>query len=199
MTTTLRYGAVSSRTELVDDDADAVLAAAAVVDAGAFSLLYSRHLEAIYRHCLRRLGSREEAEDVTSLVFIKALTSIGSFDPHRAPFRVWLFTIAHNALADAWRGRPQPSLNTDELSIEDPAPTPERVLLDDEEVTEVRALLSKLTVDQAQVVELRLAGLSGTEIAAVLGRAPNTVKVTQYRAYSRLRALLTSTGAGDGY
>ncbi len=54
----------------------------------------------------------------------------------------------------------------------------------------VQMLLAALPDEQRHVVALRLAGLSGPEIAAVLGRHPAAVKSTQFRAYTRLRRLL---------
>jgi RNA polymerase sigma-70 factor (ECF subfamily) len=54
----------------------------------------------------------------------------------------------------------------------------------------VRALLAHLPADQRRIVELRLAGLTGVEIARALGRSEGAVKMLQFRAVARLRALL---------
>jgi RNA polymerase sigma-70 factor (ECF subfamily) len=54
----------------------------------------------------------------------------------------------------------------------------------------VRELLAGLPDHQRQVVELRLAGMTGAEIAQALGRSRANVDVTQYRAVSRLRTQL---------
>ena len=50
--------------------------------------------------------------------------------------------------------------------------------------------LAKLTNEQRNVVELRLAGLTGPEIAEALHLSIPAVKSSQFRAYGRLRALL---------
>ena len=60
----------------------------------------------------------------------------------------------------------------------------------DDEVRAVRAVLAGLTPDQAQVIELRLAGLTEVEIADALGRRPGAVRAAQFRALGRLRTLL---------
>jgi RNA polymerase sigma-70 factor (ECF subfamily) len=197
MANTLRRspGLMRGRSEAKDPDEDAV--ANAVLDSRAFAVLYKRYVDLVYRYCLRRLGSREEAEDATSLIFMKALSAMPAYQPNGPSFRAWLFTIAHNTVADEWRHRHQRMAVTDDLDLIDPAPTPERVVMDDEAGRAVRALLARLSLDQADVVELRLAGLRGPEIAQVLGRSPNTVKVTQHRAYTRLRSLLVGKEAGD--
>ena len=53
----------------------------------------------------------------------------------------------------------------------------------------MRALLARLTPDQARVIELRLAGLAESEIAQVLNRRPGAVRATQFRALEQLRIL----------
>lgn len=50
-------------------------------------------------------------------------------------------------------------------------------------------MLGKLPTDQRRVVELRLAGLTGPEIASVLGRSHDAVKKLQGRAIAKLRDL----------
>src|SRR5690348_15175089 len=82
------------------DDEDAIVLRA-LVDRRAFVPLYETHFAAIYRHCHRRLGEKEAAEDLTALVFRKALERLHSF--HGGSLKAWLFTIADNALRDAAR------------------------------------------------------------------------------------------------
>jgi len=59
-----------------------------------------------------------------------------------------------------------------------------------DEASQIRRLLAQLPTDQRRVVELRLAGLSGAEIAQALGRSFGAVKMLQFRAAARLRELL---------
>jgi DNA-directed RNA polymerase specialized sigma24 family protein len=49
-----------------------------------------------------------------------------------------------------------------------------------------------LTPEQREVVELRLAGLTGPEIAAAVGRSHGAVRALQFRAYQQLRTLLST-------
>lgn len=166
---------------------DEALAARAPSDAGAFALLYERYLDRVYRYCFRRLGSREAAEDATSLVFMKALAALPRF--RGGAFRAWLFTIAHHVVVDRYRRAwSEQSLET-AGDLLDVAPSPEDLALAADEWRIARGLLSHLPEHQRQVVELRLAGLTGAEIGEVLGRSAANVNVTQYRALARLRAL----------
>ena len=179
---------------------DAELVALARQDIRQFALLYARYLDPIHRYCYRRLGSREAAEDATSLIFTKALAAFPRY--RDTSFRAWLFTIAHHVVTDRYRrARPETSLDL-EIELRDEAPSPEDLAMAADDRQRVLALLSQLPDHQRQIVELRLAGLTGTEIAQALGRSRANVDVSQYRAVVRLRTLLglasTAQGAADG-
>jgi RNA polymerase sigma-70 factor (ECF subfamily) len=167
---------------------DADLVAAAKRDPHAFAPLYDRYLDPVYRYCYRSLGNREAAEDATSLVFSRALAALPGCDPHS--FRSWLFAIAHNTLANTVRDRRITTSLDLASGIADPLPSPEDEALAAEERTSLQTLLGHLPDDQRRILELRLAGLSGPETAAVLGKTHGAVKIAQHRAFTRLRGLL---------
>ncbi len=175
-------------------DRDAELVARARRDRQAFAALYDRYLEAIYRYCYVRLGNREAAEDATSLVFTKAMDGLQGF--RGGTFRSWLFAIAHNAVADAHRAVRQVETLDAAAAIADPHPEPDELALRDDEGRAVREALRGLSPDQRDVVELRLAGLTGPEIASALGKSHAAIRIAQFRAFARLRTLLEQT-AGE--
>jgi RNA polymerase sigma-70 factor, ECF subfamily len=158
----------------------------------AFAPLYHHYVDDVFRYCARRLGDAEEAADVTSLIFARALAALPRYQG-TGSFRSWLFAIAHNAVIDgqhavhAWAPL---EAGADQI---DPTPNPEEVALRDDAAREVRAVLARLPRDQRQVVELRLAGLTNSEMAAILGRSVPAIKMLQGRALIRLRALLDAT------
>ena len=171
-------------------DADAELVAAALVNRAAFAPLYQQYVDPVYRYCLRRLGSRESAEDATSQVFAKVLAGLPGYRAERSTFRSWLFAVSHNVLVDFERARrPQQDLDSADL-IADPDPGPEDAALSAESRREVQLLLASVPPDQRRVLELRLAGLSTAEIGWALGMTPNAVRVSQFRALTRLRLVM---------
>jgi RNA polymerase sigma-70 factor (ECF subfamily) len=174
------------------DDAD-LAARAATNDRNAFALLYDRYVEAIYRYCYRRLSHREAAEDATSHVFMRALAAMPRFDPAGGSFRSWLYVIAHNVVTDRYRKAGRWQYLDTEVEITDPDPLPEDLAIAADHRRSVSAALAQLPEGQRQVIELRLAGLSGPEIADALSRSHVAVRATQRRALINLRALL-----GDG-
>lgn len=171
----------------VDEECQVLLA---LTDPHAFAPLYLRYRPRVYRLCYRATGNAPDAEDLTSQVFHKALARLGSF--HGGSFEKWLVTIAVNTIRDDRRTRkrhaPLPELR------HDPRPGPEEEAVRADDRDRLRALLATLPDDQREVVELRLAGYTGAEIARLLGRSPEAVRKAQERALKRLARLM---GLGD--
>jgi RNA polymerase sigma-70 factor (ECF subfamily) len=184
----------SVESALLESD-DEVHAAAASQDRQAFAPLYDRYLDPIYRYCYRRLGTKEAAEDATTQVFIRALAALPNYQ--RGCFRSWLFTIAHNVVADAYSraGHDRRSATlADAMAVPDPDPSPEEIALTHTESLAIRDLLAHLAPEQRVLLELRLAGLTDAEIAQVVGRSHGAVRVALHRAIASLRDLLTAQG-----
>lgn len=178
-----------------DDDTPLVIAARA--DPRAFTALYERHCDAVYRYCHVRLGSRELAEDATSETFLKALAGLATYRTTDHPggregsFVAWLFGIARNVVVDQHRRRRPTSPIDAAGDPADPGLTPEEQALARAEGERLRAAMRALTSEQRAVLDLQLAGLTGEEIARALGKSPGAVKMLRFRAVERLREHLT--------
>ena len=162
--------------------------ARAKADRQAFAPLYRSYVDPIYRYCYYRLGSHEDAEDATSQVFTRALAGLAGCQDDA--FRSWLFAIAHNVVTDRYRARRAHEPLADAEEMADPAASPETIAIHGADADAVLALLEKLVPDQRRVLELRLVGLTDTEIGSVLERSPGAVRSIQFRAVTRLRSLL---------
>jgi RNA polymerase sigma-70 factor, ECF subfamily len=174
-----------------DGQPDAVLVAHTRADRDSFAALYDRYFDAIYRYCFVRLGSAERAEDAAHQVFVRALEAV---DRYRevGRFRSWLFTIAHNVVATELTARSPGGSPEMMIHVVDPAAGPEAAALAAVELHALRAALTQLPADQRQAIELRLAGLTGREIAHELGRSHEAIKMLQHRALAHLRAALAA-------
>ena len=149
---------------------------------------YTRYVVPIYRFLYSRLGNQEEAEDLTSEVFLKAVRQL---EPHRddASVQAWLYQVARTTLADYWRRRsrvPQDPLGY--LDVPDPSGT--AVPPDEAAARTTRLLLEQLPDRYREVLTLRfLRGYSIKETAQAMGITENHAKVLQYRAVQKAAAL----------
>jgi RNA polymerase sigma-70 factor, ECF subfamily len=178
-----------------DTDADEVeLAARAVLDRAAFGVLYDRYASPVYRYCYRRLGERAAAEDATSATFLRAIEALPGF--RGGSFRAWLYTIAHSVVVNGTRRRKESALD-ETYEVADPDLSPEDAAIAADDRRQIVELLASLPEDQRRVIELRLAGLSGNEIAESIGRSVAAVKMLQHRAMQRFRRTLVMAGARE--
>jgi RNA polymerase sigma-70 factor (ECF subfamily) len=99
----------------------AVVAAARVGDAAAFTTLVERYRRELHAHCYRMLGSIEDSEDLVQETFLRAWHKRASFKLEgRWSFRGWLYRIATNACLDTLAERPRRVLPHDVVAAADP-------------------------------------------------------------------------------
>jgi RNA polymerase sigma-70 factor, ECF subfamily len=168
-------------------EAERSLIAAARSDPSRFAELYENHFERVYAYVLRRVASRQEAEDVTSDVFHQALANIAKFEWRGAPFSAWLLRIAANATADKWRKRAREQGNpgkeaSEEFDFESSA-----------EQARLFHLVKELPAEQRLVIQMRFAEeKSIREIAQAIGKTEGAVKQLQFRGIQNLRQMMGS-------
>jgi len=172
-----------------DDDA-VVRAALARVDD--FAPLYERHAMSIYRYCFNQTRDEDAANDLTAQIFVRAIDRLHQYRPRPgATFRSWLFAIARNIVVDHWRRerRSQPLDGVlDDLEAREPGP--EEIAVHRTQMDDLRAALARLPDRYRDIVHLRLAGLTTSEIADALGMTESATKSAQTRAYRQLREIL---------
>ena len=144
-------------------------------DAKAFDQLYARHRAPLYRYFIRQVNNPATANDLYQGAWEKIIKARHSFRP-KAPFKVWMYRIAHNHLVDHFRRlRPEDSVEPDTLS--DTHPDPSKGAIENEQNELLRAGINALPVDQRNTLLLKLeSGLKMEEIASVTGVGRETVK-----------------------
>lgn len=172
------------------DDDSTVRAALERVDD--FAPLYERHAMAIYRYCFNQTRDSDLANDLTAQVFVRAIERLHQYRPVKgATFRSWLFTIARNVVVDQWRRRRHVRpLNHELANAESDSPGPEEIVVHRQQMEGLVQALDSLPSRYQDIIHLRLAGLTTTEIASTLGVTESAVKSVQTRAYRRLRNIL---------
>ncbi len=176
----------------IDNNAERDETLAARGDMDDFIQLYQHHLKPVHNYLYARLGNRQDAEDVTAIVFERAWTSLKNYKPNGS-FRGWLFTIVHRALADYYRQHK--SARNQLVQVEalaetlfDPSAGPEEMALLSERLRQVREAITSLNQEQREVVYLRfVADLHYKEVAQVTGKRESAVKMIAYRALEEIR------------
>jgi RNA polymerase sigma-70 factor (ECF subfamily) len=178
----------------LDAPLDELARAATHGDADAVGRLYDGLVGPIYRYIAVRVRRREDAEDLTQLVFERIVSALPRYRHTGSPFKAWAFRIARNAVIDHQRRqRPTeplgvlPDLSDDGIGLE-------ALSLRKEEIRELKAAVQRLTPEQREALVLRYAGgLSADEAAHVMGRQAGTIRGLTFRAIEALRRQLGVT------
>jgi RNA polymerase sigma-70 factor, ECF subfamily len=188
-------------------DLDRSLVEAARADPARFDALYRKYVAQVYNFAVYELGDHHEAEDATERTFLSALAGLPLFEKRAgadegsdaSTFRIWLFRIARNVVAERrrrWRRRPDAPL---ELAVDVPAPGDvEGAVVTRESATTALRAIERLSTDRRRAIVLRFVHeLSTSEIAEILGRSEGAVRVLIHRGLRGVAKELAdgSTGA----
>jgi RNA polymerase sigma-70 factor (ECF subfamily) len=206
------FGKVSARAEIgragvTHLDRDRSLVEAAQRDPSAFDSLYRRYLAQVYSYAYYELGDHHDAEDATERTFLLALTHLDRFQERARPadgagastFRVWLFRIARNVVANqrrAMRRHPQAPLEAAAV-MPDPLDI-ERRAVERDDAAAAWSAVGRLPADRRRALVLRFVDeMTTAEIAGVLGRSENAVRVLIHRALRSVARDLNGGRRGD--
>jgi RNA polymerase sigma-70 factor, ECF subfamily len=177
---------------------------AAQADPARFEALYRKYVAQVYSYAVYELRDPHEAEDATERTFLAALAHLAGFEERARPedgegastFRVWLFRIARNVVAErrrTRRRRPEASLEA-ALQVAAPLDVADDVTRRDEARAALGAI-GRLSGDRRRALVLRFVDeMSTAEIAGVLGRSEGAVRVLIHRA---LRNVARDLGERD--
>jgi len=163
-------------------------------NSSAFGVLYDHYQPMIYRFVLVKVGSREEAEDLTHQTFLSAWQNVRTYKHRGHPFSSWLYQIARNQVIDHYRSK------KGDVSIEavDPeyfvAPASASVDLTSKlEMEKVQRAVRQLKPDYQDVIIMRfIEDISLKETAAAMKKSEGAIKLIQHRAIKELQKILES-------
>jgi RNA polymerase sigma-70 factor (ECF subfamily) len=171
-------------------------------DADAFAQLVDRYWMRVFGRFCRRLGDRQEAEDLTQDVFLRLYRARERYEP-RARFATWLYHITQNVARNALRSRRRrPCTRLDRLAgaekdafveglLFDRGDTPSEPLERAELAGKVRSAVSELGERQRTALELhQFQDRTYAEVAAEMDMSPEAAKSLLYRARNQLRVNL---------
>lgn len=168
-------------------------------DPGEFQHLFNKYYDAIFNYALRRTGEVYFADDVAATTFLKAFDQIKKFQWRGISFSAWLYRIATNEIAQAYRKSKRLTPLTaetianlkDERSSDSALLEAEELVAQNEQFQHVHAALFKLKLKYQAALTLRyFEDKSIKEIAAILGISENTVKTHLRRGLRQLKEFL---------
>jgi len=170
------------------------LAQRATTDEEAFEELYEHFFPRVYNFIYARLKNSADADDVTSITFMKMNENLESYNPAVAAFSTWLFRIASNAIIDHTR-RHDKNQETEWDEFFDPAAPeyqePEAQAMTKEGNRELLAALDKLNERERRIVELRyFSEIDTRSIAELMSMTEGNVRTTLSRTLAKLKKIL---------
>lgn len=167
----------------------------------AFIEVYDRYVNDIYRFVYFKVKRPEEAQDITSAVFLKAWNSLRDKEPdENKVLTAYLYKIARNCVIDHYRqSRTTLSIETE---VEENENSFQRELKDEKQnlvkeaelnsdMENVYRKLEELKEEYKEIIILKYVNeLTLPEIASITGRTRNNARVRLHRALKALRTLI---------
>lgn len=154
-----------------------------------FEGLYESSFAPVFRYVYSQLKNREEAEDLTQNVFLKA------YEKNNGNFSIsYFFSIARNSVIDYWKKKKE-ILSGDmqwfSESIRDENRSPHEEVQKKEDSQKIRKALSGLSQECQEVITLKfLSGLTNKEISALINKKEDAIRQMQARSLRKLKELI---------
>ena len=155
-----------------------------------FGQLYKMYYQQIFRYIYQKIDDSELACDITSQVFMKALTNIKKFEYRGVPFSSWLYRIAKSEVYQSFRDRKvEMKLTASQIHNNISEEDSEEEVLNNRKIALIQAM-SLLKNQELRLIELRFfEKKSFKEIAEMEQITENNAKVKTFRALEKLRII----------
>ncbi len=177
-------------TQLLDEQ---LIIEAAKQNPERFGPLYDKYYKQIFGYVYQRMEDKDTAFDITSQVFLKALTNINRYEYKGVPFASWLFRIAHSEVMQLFRDQKNKrAINADVGDLKNIYEEVQEPFFE-EYLPALQQMIKQLPEDDLQMIELRFfEHRPFKEIAEILSITENNAKVRMYRILERLKKTITN-------
>lgn len=157
-------------------------------DSDAFAFFYDKYVKNIYRFVLIKVSDKRVAEDITQEVFLKTWQHLVDKKTIKS-FQAFIFRIARNTVIDHYRRSDRQELPLEYAPEEDV--DSDNIITDLDKSIDMDVLLKEirnLKSEYQEVLLLRyVEDLSIDDIAQVMQKDKNNIRVIIHRALSRLK------------
>ena len=168
----------------------------------AYADLVERYRNFVFTIVLRYINNREDAEEVSQDIFVKAFRSLADFKG-ASKFSTWLYTIATTSCLTFLRRKKLAAISLDNEKVFAVAENldggmPANGIEQKNRVLMVNEAIKMLSPDDAQIITLFYKGeQSLEEISNIMGKETNAVKVQLHRARTRLKEKMQTHFAAE--
>lgn len=161
-------------------------------DAEAFGQLYDRYVDNIYRFIFFKVSDTNEAQDITSDVFLKVWSAIKEKKQGIENFKAYVYRTARNAVVDHYR-KNRKNISIDDIQAEElvTKSTVARLLDTDMDTKRVLSALKILKDEYRELIMFKYMNeMSYSEISEITGKSYVNIRVQVHRAVKTLKQLL---------
>lgn len=160
-----------------------------------FGQIYDKSVDKIYRFIYIKVDSKDVAEDLTSETFTKAWKAFNASYEKEKPIEnpeAFCYRTARNLVIDYYKyNAKRQAVSIDSIQLVDNKPGIEERAMINSEMEQVKKAIQELKDDYQDVIIMRyLDEMSVPEIADILGKSEESVRVTTHRAMGALRKVL---------
>jgi RNA polymerase sigma factor (sigma-70 family) len=161
-------------------------------DKQAYAELVKRYQNFVFTICLRYTSIREDAEEISQDIFVKAYRCLSDFRGD-SKFSTWLYTIVNTSCITFLRKKRLETHSLDDervFAVADNIDSGMRANQVEQKsrIAMVNEAIRLLAPDDGKIITLFYKGeQSLDEIGEIMGMDPNTIKVKLHRARQRLK------------
>ena len=151
--------------------------------------IYTQYRDKVFGYVKNHVNSIEDAEDLTSEIFIKIYSKLDSYDESKASLSTWIYSMTSNKVIDFYRTNHVHSEIPEDLS--DEKSTIEEDVLNKETLEQLAKALESLPEELTDIIVLRYyKGLTLQEVAEKMGLSYGVTKLRHREALGKLREML---------
>jgi len=157
-------------------------------DLNAFTPIYETFAGRIYSYCRHRVGSSQDAEDLTAEIFARAMSKCHTY--RGGSVGAWLFRIAYHMTVDFYRSKKVTTVSDEVLNTmsDTGQRSPLEIVIQKERQGLLQELVDSLTEEKRNLLLLRITGeLSSAEIGEIVGKNAGSVRVELHRIIQELK------------
>jgi RNA polymerase sigma-70 factor (ECF subfamily) len=151
--------------------------------------IYLKYKDKVFGYVKNHVNSIEDAEDITSDIFIKIYSKLDTYDESKAALSTWIYSMTSNTVIDYYRTNHIHSEIPEDLT--DERSSIEDEVLNKESLEALADALEQLPQELRDIIILRYyKGLTLQDIAGKMNLSYGVTKLRHREALGKLRDLI---------